>query len=98
MSRMAHATGGAVFGGVTKTRSGLVLLGGNYDRKLTFSTLLDHFYQTMVSGHRMEIELPGGVDKWSEWKLELSKEKQREFKDFQLGYTRDLPPCTESRK
>ena len=95
---MAHATGGAVFGGVTKTRSGLVLLGGNYDRKLTFSTLLNHFYQTMLAGYRMEIELPSGVDKWREWNLELSKKKQREFKDFQLGYTRTVPPCTESRE
>jgi hypothetical protein len=98
MIKMAHATGGAVFGGVTKSRSGALLLSGNYDQKLTFSTLLDHFYQTMVSGHRMEIELPNRVDKWRDWKLELSKEKQREFKDFQLGYTRDLPPCAESQK
>ena len=98
MSKMAHATGGAVFGGVTETRSGLVLLGGNYDRKLTFSTVLGNFYQTMLAGYRMEIELPSGVDKWREWNLELSKKKQRELKDFQLGYTRTVPPCTESRE
>jgi len=98
MGAMALATGGSVFGPVTQTRFGLALVGSDSDQKLTASDALSHFYQTMLGGYRVEIELPSDVDKWREWKLALSKEKQQQFKNAQLGYTRDLAPCKELRK
>jgi hypothetical protein len=98
MSKIAHATGGAIFGPVAQGSSGPVLLVTDSNQNLTISSGLRNFYKTMLGGYRIEIELPSPVDKWREWKLELTKEKQKQFKDSQLGYTRDLEPCTELPK
>jgi len=98
MSKIAHATGGAIFGPVTQSASGPVLLANASNESLTISSGLRNFYQTILGGYRMEIELPSDLDKWREWKLELSMEKQRQFKESQLGYTRDLAPCSEFPK
>ncbi len=98
MSKIAHATGGAIFGPVAQGSAGPVLLLADSNQNLTISTGLRNFYQTMLGGYRMEIELPSLVDEWRELKLELSKEKQLQFKDSQIGYTRDLAPCIELSK
>jgi hypothetical protein len=98
MAAMARATGGAIFGPVTKTQFGLTLAGGEFNQNLSASDALKHLYQTMFEGYRVEIELPREVDKWREWKLELSKEKRQQFKDARFGYTRDLAPCPQIQK
>lgn len=97
MSKIAHATGGAIFGPIAQGSSGTVLFVTDSNQRLTMSSGLSNFYKTMLGGYRIEIELPSPVDKWREWKLELTKEKQKQFKDSQLGYTRDLEPCRTSK-
>jgi hypothetical protein len=98
MSKIAHATGGAIFGPIAQGNLGPVLLATDSNQNLTISSGLHNFYKTMLGGYRIEIELPSPVDKWREWKLELTKEKQKQFKHSQLGYTRDLEPCTGAAK
>ena len=97
MSKIAHATGGAIFGPIAQGSSGPVLFVTDSNQRLTMSSGLSNFYKTMLGGYRIEIELPSPVDKWREWKLELTKEKQKQFKDSQIGYTRDLEPCRTSK-
>jgi len=91
---VAQATGGALFGPVSEGPTGPYILFRNFP----VSEGLSHFYKSILSGYRMEIELPVAVDKWREWKLELTKEKQKQFKDSELGYARDLEPCRELPK
>jgi hypothetical protein len=55
---------------------------------------LANFYHTMAPGYRLEIELPQTPDRWSQWKLNLAKPVRARFKDFQLGFSRDIPPCS----
>ncbi len=98
LSEMARATGGATFGPLTLDGSGRAYATGDVNRKSVTFEDIDRSYKTMVSEYRMEIELPGTTDKWQDWKLEITKEKQKQFKDSQLGYTRDLAPCSESLK
>jgi hypothetical protein len=98
MSKIAHATGGAIFGPITQGNSGPVLLASDSSQNLTIYAALRHFYEAMLGGYRMKVELPTVVDKWREWKLELSRERQRQFQDSELGYTRDLAPCSELPK
>lgn len=98
MNEMAHATGGAVFGPVTVGMFGRTFLNGDFSRKNQVSDALNGFYQAMLEGYSVGIELPSDVDKWREWQLELSKAKQKQFKDAQLRYTLDLAPCKELLK
>lgn len=92
--KLAGATGGAVFGPATRDSKGPYLLNTTSDHSFTVSDGLNGFYKTILGGYRMEIQLPSTVDKWRQWKLELTKEKQKQFRDSQLGYTRDLAPCS----
>lgn len=95
MSDMTRAVGGAILGPMSLGESGATILGSGPPGESPVSEALTHFYETMLSGYRMEIELPAAVDKWREWKLEFTKERQKQLRGSQLGYTRDLAPCTE---
>ncbi len=94
MDEIAHSTGGALFGPVMQVPSGIGLASGDFDQKLTALDALRRFYQTILGGYRVEIQLPKPVDKWREWKLGLSKERAAQLKHAQVGYTRDLAPCS----
>jgi hypothetical protein len=98
LAEVAFETGGAVFGPVVQTNWGLALTGSavNVDRKITMRAAVTNFYNTILHGYRLEIELPRTQDRWSQWKLNLAKPTRARLKYFQLGFARDIPPCGAS--
>ena len=51
-------------------------------------------YQQMAEFYRVEAELPVGVDKARDWKLEVVDSKAKRRKDVEVTYPRKLVPCT----
>jgi hypothetical protein len=52
-----------------------------------------NFYNTILHGYGLEIELPRMQDRWSHWELNLAKPTRARLKYFQRGFARDIPPC-----
>jgi von Willebrand factor type A domain-containing protein len=92
---MVRASGGLTFGPFAPIRFGKpnYQLSGE-DRQILGSEL-NRFYQAMVSNDLLDIELPHPVEKWSRWKLTLSHDKARLYKNATIEYPQELVPCKE---
>jgi von Willebrand factor type A domain-containing protein len=90
---MVRASGGLTFAPFAPGPLGRVnyQLSGE-DRRILGSEL-SRLYQAMVSNELLDIELPRPVEKWSQWRLTLSKDKARLYKNASIEYPEELVPC-----
>jgi hypothetical protein len=93
LQEMVTQSGGVVFGPVLQTRNGVFFGGLDRTRELKLTDALANFYRSMQSGFRVEIEIPQPSNRWSPWKLGLSKPARTRFKGYQLGFTSEISPC-----
>ena len=66
----------------------------NQEERQALSIGLQFLEADILSNVRMALELPEAPKKWGEWLLELSREKQKQFKDTSIAYPRELAPCS----
>jgi von Willebrand factor type A domain len=93
LTEMVTQSGGVVFGPVMQTHNGVSFGGLDRTRALKLGDALTNFYHSMESGFRVEIEIPLPSDRWSLWKLDLSKPARTRFRGYHLGFTSDISPC-----
>lgn len=55
--------------------------------------VVNAFHQKMIHNFRLEIELPGPLDKWHEWELKLSGGNKNRWKNVRVAYPTELAPC-----
>ena len=95
ITEMTTATGGVVLGPVGRTRAPHVMsFDLNQEERQALSVGLQYLEADVLSNVRVELELPETPNKWGEWSLELSHEKQKQFKHTSIAYPRDLAPCS----
>lgn len=95
LRELADATGGFAFEPLPPFLFGPVRYKlDEKERKALGSTLIG-LYRLMLENYLLEVEIPAPVDKWRRWKLEIGKEKRRQFKDAAVGYPRELGPCSQ---
>jgi hypothetical protein len=51
-------------------------------------------YREMADYYRLQVELPGPVNKEHEWNLELLDENGRKRKEVDILYPREILPCS----
>jgi hypothetical protein len=93
LTEMVTQSGGVVFGPVMQTHNGVSFGGLERAPELRLSAALANFYHSMQSGFWVEIEILQPSNRWSSWRLDLSKPAQTRFKGYQLGFTSDISPC-----
>lgn len=96
ITEMTTATGGVVLGpvGVKRTPAHEMSFDLNQEERQALSVGLQYLEADVLSNVRVELELPETPNKWGEWSLELSHEKQKQFKHTSIAYPRDLAPCS----
>jgi hypothetical protein len=95
ITEMTTATGGVVLGPVGRKRAPHVMsFDLNQEERQALSVGLRYLEADVLSNVRVELELPETPNKWGEWSLELSHEKQKQFKHVSIAYPRDLAPCS----
>ena len=96
ITEMTTATGGVVLGPVGRKPSpaNVWSFDLNQEERQALSIGLQYLEADVLSKVRVELELPETPNKWGEWSLELSHEKQKQFKHTSIAYPRDLAPCS----
>jgi hypothetical protein len=67
----------------------------NEEERQALTVGLQYLYTDILGDVRVELELPETPNKWGEWSLELSHEKQKQFKPASIAYPSDLAPCRD---
>jgi hypothetical protein len=92
---LADATGGLIFESIVPPPIGIVRHKLDEKGRKALNANLLRLYQLMLENYLLEVEIPVPVDKWRRWKLEISKEKRRQFKEAAVGYPRELGLCNQ---
>lgn len=93
LSTLGRETGGFAFEPIPASPLGPVRSNLDEREREALSNSLLSLYRLMVENYLLEVEIPAPVDKWRRWRLEISKEKGRQFKDALVSYARELAPC-----
>jgi hypothetical protein len=96
ITEMTTATGGVVLGPVGRkwTPANVMSFDLNQEERQALTVGLQYLYADILGNVRVELELPETPNKWGEWSLEFSREKQKQFKHTSIAYPRDLAPCS----
>ena len=92
---MVRASGGLTFGPFAPLRFGKPNYQLSGEERQILGSELSRLYQAMLSNDLMDIELPHSVEKWSKWRLTLSPDKARLYKNSTIEYPQELVPCKE---
>ncbi len=92
---MVRASGGLTFGPFAPLRFGKPNYHLSGEDRQILGSELSRLYQAMVGNDLLDIELPRYVEKWSKWRLTLSRDKARLYKNAIIEYPQELVPCKE---